>query len=102
MSFKKFDTGKPRISLVDPKFILGVADILTFGAEKYGANNWKTAKDIDTFRFKDAALRHLLSYLDGELIDTESGKPHLHHAACNLMFLDYFDRRRPRIDSKSK
>jgi hypothetical protein len=90
--FKKFDNGKPMVSLVEPKFILGVAEILTFGAEKYGPNNWKEAQPEDIQRYKDALMRHLLSYLDGEEIDPESGKPHLWHIACNTMFLDYFDR----------
>jgi len=91
-SLKKFDSGKPMVSLVEPKFILGIADILTFGAEKYGKNNWKLAKEDDMARYKDALMRHLMSYLDGELLDPESGKPHLHHIGCNLMFLEYFDR----------
>jgi len=90
--FKKFDNGKPMVSLVEPKFILGVAEILTFGAKKYGTNNWKEAKPEDIQRYKDALMRHLLSYLDGEEVDTESGKPHLWHITCNTMFLDYFDR----------
>jgi hypothetical protein len=90
--FKKDDTDKPRVSLVDPKFILGISEILTFGANKYGANNWKTAKTTDIPRYKDALLRHLLAYLDGEYIDPESKKPHLYHIGCNLMFLDYFER----------
>jgi hypothetical protein len=90
--FKKFDNGKPRVSLVEPKFILGIAEILTFGAEKYGVNNWKEAKPEDIQRVKDALLRHQLAYIDGEKIDPESGKPHIYHIGCNLMFLDYFDR----------
>ena len=40
--FKKADAGKPMVSLMEPKFILGVSEILTFGAEKYGKDNWKT------------------------------------------------------------
>jgi hypothetical protein len=90
-SFKKFDNNKPRISLVEPQFIVGLAKILTLGANKYGAYNWrKGANDID--RIKDAMLRHTLAYLDGERVDPESGESHLYHIAANLMFLDYFDR----------
>lgn len=92
MSFKKFDTGKPMVSLVEPQFTLGVAKILTFGATKYGANNWKTATENDKQRFKDALLRHILAYVGGDKLDEESGLSHLYHAGCNLMFLDYFDR----------
>ena len=91
-SFKKNDSGKPKVSLVEPKFILGIAEILTFGAEKYGVENWKKATPEDVTRVKDALLRHLMAYIDGEKIDPESGKSHLYHIGCNTMFLDYFDR----------
>ncbi len=90
--FKKDDGGKPRVSLVEPEFVLGTAKILTFGANKYGKNNWKTAKTEDIERYNDALLRHLYAYLGGEKIDPESGQPHLYHISCNIMFLDYFDR----------
>jgi len=96
MSFKKFDGNKPMVSLVEPKFILGVAEILTFGAEKYGKNNWKEAQPEDIQRYKDALMRHQLAYFDGEEIDLESGKSHLYHIGCNIMFLDYFDRNKKR------
>lgn len=33
--FMKFDTGKVMVSLVDPDFIMGVGQILKFGAKKY-------------------------------------------------------------------
>lgn len=92
--FKKDDGGKPRLSLVEPEYIIGTAKILTFGAEKYGKNNWKTAKGDDVERYNDALLRHLYAYLGGERLDPESGQPHLHHVSCNLMFLDHFDRQR--------
>ena len=85
--FMKFDSGKNMVSLVDPKFILGVGQILTFGANKYAKNNWKLNEDLD--RYKDATLRHMYAYLSGELLDPESGLPHLDHVACNIMFLRY-------------
>ena len=90
--FKKLDEGKPMVSLVEPAYVLGTAKILTFGAEKYGKGNWKTAKAEDIERYNDALLRHLYAYLGGEKIDPESGQPHLYHISCNVMFLDYFDR----------
>lgn len=87
--FLKDDAGKCMVSLVDPDFILGVGNILTFGAKKYAKNNWQLNTDID--RYKDATLRHLYAYLGGELIDPESGNPHLDHIATNIMFLRYFE-----------
>jgi hypothetical protein len=89
----KFDDAKIRVELIDPNFILGISKILTFGAKKYAANNWKKGStDEDQQRYLGAALRHLLAYMDGQKIDPESGESHLYHLGCNLMFLDYFDR----------
>ena len=87
----KFDTGKPRVDLVEPTFILGIARILTYGAEKYAPGSWKTNVKDPTNRYYAAAMRHLLAYKRGEIADTETGELHLYHAACNLMFLAYFE-----------
>jgi hypothetical protein len=37
--FLKNDNGKPMMSLIDPAFVIGLADVLTFGAKKYAPNN---------------------------------------------------------------
>ena len=89
-NFIKHDSNKIRVSLLEPDFILGVAEVATFGANKYAKDNWKKCEDTD--RIEDAALRHLFAYLKGEKIDKETGLSHLYHVSCNLMFLDYFDR----------
>lgn len=86
---KKFDTGKPKMRLVDPCFMEGMAKILTLGADKYGEYNWR---GLARSRIEDALLRHINEYQKGEKLDEESGESHLYHAACNLMFLDWFDR----------
>jgi hypothetical protein len=86
----KFDGGKTRVSLVDPDYILGTAKILTFGADKYEAGSWKKLPPAQIYRYKDALMRHILAYLDGENIDPDSGESHLYHASCNLMFLSWF------------
>lgn len=84
----KFDDDKPLVSLVRPEFILGVAQVMTFGAKKYGKYNYR--KGMEHSRLLDAALRHLMADLMGERIDPESGLPHLLHAASNLnMLYDY-------------
>jgi hypothetical protein len=87
--FTKKDTGKPMVSLVEPKFILGMAEILTFGAKKYGVDNWKDARGDDIRRITDALLRHTLAYVDGEMLDSETGLSHTYSIACNAMFLNY-------------
>jgi len=86
----KFDTGKLRYSLVPPVAIKGIAEVLTFGASKYGANNWQLVEDAEV-RYLDALMRHLEAYRAGERFDPESGLPHLAHLATNVAFLQYFD-----------
>lgn len=43
--FKKYDEGKIMPSLIEPAYIKGTAKILTFGASKYGKDNWKSCED---------------------------------------------------------
>jgi len=90
--FIKKDDNKRMLSLIEPEFILGLGDVITFGAKKYAPNNWKKAEEKDLMRIKDALLRHIYAYLNGEKRDRETNISHLHHAACNLMFLDFFDK----------
>jgi hypothetical protein len=66
--------------------MLEVARVLTFGASKYGANNWQTLANF-TDRYYAAILRHLFAHGGGETKDPESGLPHLAHAACGALFL---------------
>lgn len=81
----KHDTGKPRMSLLPTGPLTAVAEVLTFGATKYSANNWRAGFDYS--RLTDAALRHLLAFNEGEDADPESGISHIAHAICGLMFL---------------
>lgn len=81
----KYDYGKVRPSLVLVSMkdaITLVSEVGTFGAEKYDDDNWKHVYDGEK-RYLDAALRHILA--DGN--DEESGRPHLAHAAWNLLAL---------------
>lgn len=91
--FMKNDSQKLRLELLEPEFIEGIGKIITFGAQKYEADNWKKASNPENIkRIKGSLLRHTFSYLKGEKVDPESGESHLYHIGCNLMFLDYFDR----------
>ncbi len=90
MDGKKFDTGKTRYDLICWLHVKGIADVLQFGANKYGENNWKQLENA-TNRYFAAAIRHLVAWEQGEQTDAESGLSHLSHAACNLMFLGFFE-----------
>lgn len=82
----KADAGKTRLSLVPRKIIWAIAKIREYGNKKYGdPENWRK---VEPQRYRDAAYRHFLRYLDDPTgVDEESGLPHLWHLACNISFL---------------
>ena len=90
--FIKYDKDKLQYSLIDPFFIEGVTEVLTYGANKYYKDNWKKVDSVD--RYVDALERHVIAYRKGETKDPESKLSHLLHAACCLMFLYYFERKK--------
>lgn len=87
----KDDQEKNRLDLIEPEFIEGVGKVLTFGADKYEPNNWQKVEDAED-RYYAAALRHLMAWRKGEKTDSESGLSHLDHVACNIMFLQHFEK----------
>lgn len=81
----KADGGKQRPLLVPTSLLRAVMAIREYGCQKYhDPDNWKR---VEPERYKNAAYRHWLAYLDGEWADEESGLPHLWHLACNIAFL---------------
>lgn len=85
---KKYDNGKVRMDLVPLETVESVGKVLTFGAQKYGENSWQNLPDFWK-RYKAALLRHLTAIDKGELIDPESGLPHIDHVLCNAVFLNW-------------
>ena len=81
----KYDSAKPRMNLLPPKAIIEVSKVLTFGAEKYDAENWHKLDDLQN-RYTAGALRHIFAHMDGEKDDPESNISHLAHALCCLLF----------------
>lgn len=86
---RKADDAKPRWSLIPFDALSKVLAVLEFGARKYDIDNWKKVPNAEQ-RYKEALMRHVVAYFNGELIDTESGESHLAHAACNTLFLIWF------------
>lgn len=82
----KADAGKPRLTLVPMQIVFDIAKVREFGNAKYGdQNNWKR---VEPERYREAAFRHFLKYIDDPLgVDEESGLPHRFHLECNLAFL---------------
>lgn len=94
----RYDSDKPRMDLLSPIALEGTAQILTFGAKKYAANNWR--KGMDWNRCISSAMRHLNQFQKGEDYDPESGLPHLDHLACNIMFLQEYFRTHKHLDNR--
>lgn len=89
--FVKSDAGKPRYDLLPQEFLELTAQVLTYGAQKYSANNW--AKGADWSRYFSAMQRHLWAWWSGEDKDPETDITHLAHAACCLAFLMAYENR---------
>ena len=90
----KHDDNKERWDLLPVSSIRAVVKVLTYGAKKYGGNNWRKVDDAKN-RYYAALLRHITAWREGEAYDPETGEAHLAHAMCNLIFLmegDYNDK----------
>lgn len=98
----RHNTGKSQLSMVlEAKHALaGLAGVLEFGAAKYARGNWH--KGLPHADICDSMLRHIASYLSGEDLDPESGKPHVDHIFCNAMFLAEGFRTHPELDNRSE
>lgn len=89
----KFDQGKPRMDLLDAVALEGLAQVLTFGAQKYAAHNWRGG--LAYSRLVASMLRHLGEIQKGNYVDDESGLPHIDHLGCCWMFLSNMMATRP-------
>lgn len=79
---------KPPLSLVPSALVIYVSKVQENGRDKYGLYNWRDTR-VRLSIYLDAALRHIWRVIDGEDIDTDSGLPHLAHAAaCMGIVLD--------------
>lgn len=96
----KHDTDKVRFDLLSYPFLEGIAAVLTFGAAKYDAHNWR--KGIAYSRLFAALMRHLWVWWWGDDRDPETGRSHLDHAGCCLMFLRELSETRPDLDDRWK
>ena len=81
----KHDTDKLRMDLIPPEAVTALAEVLAYGAKKYGDRNWE--KGIRYSRVFAAVQRHLWAWWRGEDVDEESKLGHLQHALCGLAFL---------------
>lgn len=82
----KQDQGKPRYDLLPGDALDQIAQVLTYGADKYSPRNWESG--MAWGRLFAALMRHCWAFWRGEDADPETGMHHIAHAgACVLMLL---------------
>lgn len=90
----KLDSGKLQFGLLTRSLarpIEAVVAVLTYASlYKYAPDNWKKVED-PVSSYSDALDRHLSAWRKGEALDPQTGLHHLAHAACNLLFLLWFE-----------
>ncbi|MBP3826246.1 MAG: hypothetical protein ILA11_11015 [Butyrivibrio sp.] len=92
----KKDAEKPRLTLVPMQILYDICKVREFAVDhKYkDPDNWKK---VDIQRYRDAAFRHFLLYLDDPKgVDEESGLPHYYHLCCNLAFICELEKEAPK------
>lgn len=94
----KKDSGKNRMELMPPFALEAIAEVFTFGAQKYSGWNW--ANGIEFSRVYGALQRHMNAWYRGEDADPETGKSHLHHAGCCIMMLIELERFHKQCDDR--
>lgn len=77
---------KVPLALLPSAGIIHGARAMKNGADKYGPYNYRD-KHILVMIYLDAIMRHLLSYLDGEECDEDSGVHHLGHIIANASII---------------
>ena len=89
----RFNSNKPQLSyMLDADIAMnGMCKVFEFGAKKYARSNWK--KGLPANEIMDSMLRHMQAYTNGEVLDQESGLPHIDHITCNAVFLATFGER---------
>lgn len=82
----KHDRGKLRWRILPWDALAAVVEVMQWAIDVkgYPEGNWRK---VSPERYLDATMRHLLAHMRGELWDEESGRLHLAHAACCILFL---------------
>lgn len=79
-----------------PDALAAFCAVCEYGEAKYLRGNFRKGAPIT--QYLDSALRHINARLRGEILDPESGKPHLAHALWNVWTaLDQPDSRDDRL-----
>ena len=90
--------GKLPVELLPASGLIAVAKVLEQGAKKYAPRNWE--RGMKWMICYACILRHLLKWLQGEKVDSESGLSHMAHIACNAFFLIEYEETCPELDDR--
>jgi hypothetical protein len=82
----RFGRMKPDPTAIPSAAIIHEALAMMNGSEKYGPYNWRE-KTVSARVYLAAANRHILAWLDGEEVASDSGIHHLGHARASLGIL---------------
>lgn len=96
----RFNQGKLRYDLVEPRAHRDMVEVLTDGANKYFDRNWENG--LSWTSVLASLKRHIAAIECGEDRDPESGRLHIAHAACNVHFLNAFYYTFPQGDDRPK
>lgn len=95
---KRYNKGKNRLDLISPFAQEGLGEVLSNGANKYGARNWE--KGMPWSNVISSLKRHLLEIEKGNDFDKESGLLHIDHVQANAMFLSHYYKTYPEGDDR--
>lgn len=94
----RHNEGKLRYDLIPASADKGIAEVLTFGANKYAERNWelgmKWSKVIASLK------RHLAAFEEGEDFDKESSLMHIDHILTNASFIKEYYKTCPELDDR--
>lgn len=77
---------KPMYTLCYQPMFKRWAELMTRGAKKYGANNWKKAEGEEELeRFKDSALRHMMQWLEGDKTEDHAAAVFFNISGCEYV-----------------
>jgi hypothetical protein len=78
---------KPAFDAIPPSSLVPLGAAMQDGKRKYGLMNWRE-KPVTISTYYNAALRHLMSFWDGENVAQDSGVHHLGHvmACCAILY----------------
>ncbi len=79
-------TKKAPLSTVSGPVIMELGVAMLEGARKYGRHNYRIS-NVRASVYYDAAMRHLISWFEGEDIDPDSGMSHIIKAIASLAVL---------------